>query len=276
MKRGLLGLKMLNQRQYINDLCININPGESRRFDCPFCLNKNTLSITNNNGVFFYYCFHVNCNKKGRQEGNQLTVENCKAIINDNHKDEQWKIPDYWTSPLQNKQCLNFLRYWKILDCYIEDRVSIYYDPRQHRCVFILKDMNGEVHGATGRSLSMGVLPKWFIFNVSICHMGLVRYTNQIPHNDSIILVEDFISACICSNINTSGCILGTSIPLSTIQYLKPFSKVFIALDPDALKKSLFLQKELSPYINTKIISIKKDIKYYNSLELEELKKDLL
>ena len=37
------------------------------RIDCPFCLNRKTFEVTNDNGKILWNCFHANCDAKGIQ-----------------------------------------------------------------------------------------------------------------------------------------------------------------------------------------------------------------
>ena len=35
------------------------------RTDCPFCMNRKTFEVTNQDGVLLWNCFHANCSAKG-------------------------------------------------------------------------------------------------------------------------------------------------------------------------------------------------------------------
>ena len=39
------------------------------RMDCPFCNNKNTLSVDTTENKIGWYCFHATCKAKGKKEG---------------------------------------------------------------------------------------------------------------------------------------------------------------------------------------------------------------
>jgi hypothetical protein len=57
--------------------------------------------------------------------------------------------------------------------------------------------------------------------------------------------------------------VLGTSLSLGHKQYLSQFSTAIVALDPDALPKTLQFAKELRGYVDTvKVLRLEDDLKY--------------
>lgn len=261
------------------------------RDSCPVCGRKNTFTASILDGRVFYNCFSVSCAIKGVLEYD-LTISdirsnslgNYRSIFNNranstsspnqstNSSSLNFDIPDHWSNVLQNKRCLNFLKYWNLLDLYANRKVHLYYDPKMDRCVFLLLDKKGVCKGATGRNLTYNTLPKWFVYSrIHGCPFIQSRYGNSYT-----ILVEDAISACTASIISNSIALLGTSIPEATIPYLLDYKSIYIALDKDATFKSIKLQKQLAPYVDTKIIPLEKDIKYYSKDDLETLKRKIL
>lgn len=245
------------------------------RGDCPVCHNHNTFSANNVNGVVFYYCFHANCKLKGRFDAD-ISIDdisrgqyNSTKTYDNNILDKTYVIPDYFASPLQNPQCLAFLKRWNLLDKYVKG-LELYYDPKQKRCVFPLRNHEGVLKGATGRSVNYVSFPKWFIYNrLDNCPYNMGGSTRT----ERAILVEDCISAVIGSSLCSTIGLLGTNINIDVYKYFKLYDKLYIALDYDATGKSIKLQKELSVIKPTYILPLTKDIKYYNIQELEELKK---
>jgi len=66
--------------------------------------------------------------------------------------------------------------------------------------------------------------------------------------------------------------VLGTSLAESHKKYLSRFSTAIIALDPDALPKTLAFAKELRGYVqDIKIIRLTDDLKYRNESDMEKL-----
>jgi len=66
--------------------------------------------------------------------------------------------------------------------------------------------------------------------------------------------------------------LLGTSLQDTHKGYLAQFSTAVVGLDPDALKKSFALAKELRGHVDdVKIIKLNDDLKYRNPEDMEKL-----
>jgi hypothetical protein len=151
--------------------------------------------------------------------------------------------------------------------------LGLLYDVREHRVVFPVVHNNIMVD-ATGRALGKKI-PKW------------KRYgKNPLPYaygyGKTGVVVEDCVSAAIVGATNVSGCseggvyvgvaVLGTSLSEAHKQYLSQFSTVIIALDPDALPKTLQFAKELRSHVdNVKVLRLTDDLKYYNPTDIQNL-----
>ena len=151
--------------------------------------------------------------------------------------------------------------------------LGLLYDVREHRVVFPVVHNNIMVD-ATGRALGKK-LPKW------------KRYgKNPLPyvygHGKTGVVVEDCVSAAIVGATGSSGCsesevyvgvaVLGTSLSEAHKQYLAHLKTVIIALDPDALPKTLQFAKELRGYVeNVKVLRLTDDLKYRNPTDINNL-----
>jgi len=150
--------------------------------------------------------------------------------------------------------------------------LGLLYDVKEDRVVFPI--MQGKVMvDASGRSLGKR-LPKW------------KRYGNSsLPYvfgrGKTAVVVEDCISAAVVAT-EGSGCsgddgfvgvaVLGTSLSEGHKQYLTQFSTAIIALDPDALPKTLQIAKELRGHVqNVKVLRLQDDLKYRNPTDFETL-----
>jgi hypothetical protein len=243
------------------------------RGDCPQCGHKNTFSASLLDGSVIYYCFYAGCKLKGKIDG-KLSIDTIRNDSNRIYPSNEivCQLPDYFISPLQNPQCLSFMKRWELLEKYGEG-LELYYDPRQHRCVFPLRNFEKELYGTIGRSLHSSIQPRWLVYNRK---NDCPYISSALGANNSIcILVEDCISAIRVSPICDAMAMLGTNIPIGTYRYFRSYDKLFIALDDDATQKSIKLQKELSIIKATEIILLKKDLKYYNQEEIQELKRCL-
>jgi len=65
---------------------------------------------------------------------------------------------------------------------------------------------------------------------------------------------------------------LGTSLSTRHKEYLSQFSTAIIALDPDALPKTLQFAKELRSYVdNVKVLRLTDDLKYQEPTDMANL-----
>jgi len=66
--------------------------------------------------------------------------------------------------------------------------------------------------------------------------------------------------------------VLGTSLSEVHKKYLSQFDTIIIALDPDALPKTLQFAKELRGYVNNvKVLRLIDDLKYRNPTDIRNL-----
>jgi hypothetical protein len=66
--------------------------------------------------------------------------------------------------------------------------------------------------------------------------------------------------------------VLGTSLSEEHKRYLSQFSTAVIALDPDALPKTLAFAKELRGYVDSvKVLRLTDDLKYRNPTDINNL-----
>ena len=66
--------------------------------------------------------------------------------------------------------------------------------------------------------------------------------------------------------------LLGTSLQETHKGYLSQFSTAIIALDPDALPKTLQMAKELRGHVNdVRVLKLTDDLKYRNPTDMENL-----
>ena len=138
------------------------------------------------------------------------------------------------------------------------------YDVKEDRLVFPIRH-EGRIVDATGRSLSKR-LPKWKRYGKS----GL-PYTSGC--GKVAVVVEDCLSAAVVGYGTFVGvALLGTSLQESHKRYLSQFSTAIIALDPDALPKTLQMAKELRGHVNdVRVLRLTDDLKYRNPTDMENL-----
>lgn len=264
----------MNRQQIESYIKENLNGSSSIRTNCPNCGNRNTFVASIQDGQILYYCYHAFCNTKGKTDY-VSTLQSLRQIRSiDNQISSTYILPDYFVNPLQNPRCYAFLKYWRLLEAYASGVASIFYDPKLDRCVFLLKDHKGDIYGAVGRSLDRNNLPRWYVYDrINKCPFISMGYGKGNILSHTTILVEDALSSIRVASICNGVGLLGTSFHIDVLTYINPITKyAWIALDKDATHKSLKIQKQLAPYIDSRILPLEKDIKYYSETEMEQLK----
>ena len=230
----------------VND--INIKMGETKRMDCPTCGGYKTFTITNNMGTVVWNCYKASCNIRGNTR-KRISVDDIKEVEIKPSK-EEFVLPEY---VVQSEDSY-------VLD-WFEDKnidsstVEYFYDVKENRVVFPIHE-NGKTVDAIGRSLGKR-LPKWKKYGNS----GL-PFT--FGYGKVAVVVEDCLSAiAIGSDVYIGVAVLGTTLTDKHKRYLSQFSTAIIALDPDALPKTMQFAKELRGHVDTvKVLRLTDDLKY--------------
>jgi hypothetical protein len=234
---------------YINDLDLNI--GESKRLNCPSCNGYKTFTVTNNMGQMLWNCYKSSCQLSGSKRVS-LSVSDIKKHKQNIEKDnEPFVMPEYIV-PYDKESYYNI------------PNDKLMYDVKEHRVVFPVIH-EGKVVDANGRSLGKRI-PKWKRYGKS-----------DLPfvsgHGKVAVVVEDCVSASVLdSEVYVGVAVLGTSLSESHKRYLSQFSTAIIALDPDALPKTMSFAKELRAYVkDVKVLRLQDDLKYKRKDDIENL-----
>ena len=264
-------VKRTNIRQFVNDL--NLKDGERHRCDCPECRGKNTFTAANIFGEIKFNCFKLGCNVGGIYDTDMTAAEIyhrmkeqqiARAYTNIKKEKETMEIPPYVVSPkAQHTKHQRFVRRWGLA---IADTM---YDVKDERVVFPIKD-NGKIIDAVGRAVGKKQQPKWY------------RYTGQADYfmhgNGKILLiVEDVLSAIIATQevpYITAMAILGTSLSPKHMEKIQEYNRVIIALDPDAIGKTVEYRREIELWTGNKTtaMNLLDDIKYKMEEDIDKLK----
>lgn len=240
----------------------DVKNGETQRVDCPICNGKKTFTITNHMGSLLWNCYKASCNTKGGKRVS-LTADDIRASLTPEtieSKAQEWDMPEYLVYHPPYTQA--FAEKWKLPNDVVHD---LMYDILDKRAVFPIYD-NYKCVDAIGRALG-NKLPKW------------KRYSNSdLPYTYGCgtvaVVVEDCISAAVVGEIDVyvGVAVLGTSLSNVHKRYLSQFSTAIIALDPDALPKTMSFAKELRQYVETvKVLKLTDDLKYRNETDLNNL-----
>ena len=248
----------MNINNIISDLSL-VN-GETRRMTCPSCNSKNTFTVTNNMGSIVWNCYKASCSVSGGTR-TTLTAEDIRKslgyVAEETHTTTftrpEWFVRDY-------SKLSGFCDKWG-LDA---QQLGLMYDVKEHRVVFPVVH-NGVTVDATGRSLGNRI-PKWKRYGKSVLPYSFGR-------GRTAVVVEDCISAAVVgSGVCVGVAVLGTSLSNGHKEYLSQFSTAIIALDPDALPKTLQFAKELRGYVDTvKVLRLQDDIKYRMPTDMANL-----
>ena len=250
---------MNNINNIISDM--DIPNGHTKRMNCPECGGIKTFTVTNNMGSLVWNCYKASCNVRG---GNRvhLSAEDIRAGFTGAKEfaEDTFELPSYIIPHRNRRSVLKF--------CYEygfePDDVGVSYDIKEDRVVFPISH-NGKLVDATGRALGKR-LPKWKRYGKS----GL-PFTHGC--GNVAVVVEDCVSAAVVGYGSFVGvALLGTSLQDSHKGYLAQFSTAVIALDPDALPKTLQMAKELRGHVNdVRVLRLTDDLKYRNPTDMEKL-----
>lgn len=249
----------MNIHNIISDLSL-VN-GETKRMTCPVCNTKNTFTVTNNMGSIMWNCYKASCTVSG---GTRTTLsaddirKSLGSVAEETHT-ATFSKPDWFVR--DNKKLKPFCDEWAI----DPQDLGLLYDVKEHRVVFPVVHNNVMVD-ATGRSLGKR-LPKWKRYGKS--HLPYAHGCGK-----TAVVVEDCVSAAIVGDggVYVGVAVLGTSLSSGHKKYLSQFSTAIIALDPDALPKTLQFARDLRQHVDTvKILYLRDDLKYRNPTDFENL-----
>jgi hypothetical protein len=258
----------MNVIDYIKGLDLGI--GNTLRTNCPVCDGVNTFTASNMAGELLWNCYKANCNTKGRLKVS-MSANDIKQVLVSTRWDQlpvrqehtgtnkEFVRPTYITND-KPPQLFQFCEMWGI------DIEDVLYDVRDNRVVFPIYH-DGKLVDAAGRAMSHR-LPKWKRYNDS----GLPYHSGSGTVG---VLVEDCISAYVIGSDERVGvALLGTSLSELHTVFLSRFDKVIVALDPDALPKTLQIAGKLRSVIpDVRVLRLSDDLKYGKTVDLEELER---
>ena len=247
---------MNNIKEYINNL--DISNGETRRLNCPSCNGYKTFTVTNNMGSILWNCYKVTCDISGNSKV-RLSVDDIKKT-SIQQSEVEFVMPDYVVPHRYRREVMDFCELWD-LDV---DTLDLHYDVKEKRVVFPVTH-NGTILDAVGRTVT-NRLPKWKRYGKS--DLPFIHGCGNVA-----VVVEDCVSASVVgSDAYVGVAVLGTSLSEAHKEYMTRFSTAIIALDPDALPKTLSFAKELKAYVkNVYVLKLTDDLKYKNDVDIINL-----
>lgn len=256
----------MNTRQFVYDL--QLQEGQVWRGTCPVCKRPKTFTAKNDMGTMLWNCYANSCNESGATHVN-LRVEDIKRFL---YKDQdavtdipEFSLPPWVVVDNNQPQLINLCGRYELDEALLDLR----YDVREDRVVFPIYQ-NGLIVDAAGRAM-MGVQPKWRRYGVA-----RTAFVTRTPGTKAVV-VEDCISAAVVETLGGVGfALLGTTLLDEHKQMLRKYSKVIVALDPDARAKTLQYTRELkSAGIDAYALNLYDDIKYRNSPDVTAIQLQL-
>tara|TARA_A100001388_G_scaffold5208_1_gene3838 strand:+ start:664 stop:1497 length:834 start_codon:yes stop_codon:yes gene_type:complete len=258
-------------RQFVTDL--RLKESDRYRGDCPECRGKNTFTATNILGDIKYNCFKLGCTVGGIH-GTDMTAAEIhrrleeqqlqRAYTNIKKEKDTMEIPEYVVTPKASHT--KYQRYIKRWGIAIGDTM---YDVKDERVVFPIKH-DGRIIDAVGRAVGKKQHPKWY------------RYTGEadyytIGNAKTLLIVEDVVSAIVAFQeipYVTAMAILGTSLSPKHMEKIGEYDKIIIALDPDAIGKTVEYRREIELWTGNKTVAMNliDDIKYREYEDMDKLK----
>ena len=230
------------------------------RMDCPACGKKNTFSVSEVNGERLWYCFHADCDVKGRtgfrvrkQSPYHPLLKSKSQPLSITNTFLDFELPDTFVPLSRQPEAESYVRRVNAYEAYRNGLADIRYDFRMDRVVYLIRHEN-RVVDAAGRSLDNSVKPKWWRYGKSgypfVCGSGRTG-----------VVVEDCASACSLSLLCGGVALLGTNLLDSFIPTLRTYDRLVVALDKDATQKALNLVRRLQAIRPTSLVILDKDVK---------------
>ena len=242
----------MNISDIIQNLDLKIN--EQHRGDCPVCAGHNTFTVTRTlNGILFN-CYKAGCRLAGRHSSS-IRVSDVQTL-NESVNIKPFRLPSHVLLGRPE------ITEWINKHDYPFTKIELYYDLHENRIVFPVR-YDSKLVDATGRARNIGIrrLPKWKRY-------GSASYAYTVGNGPIAVVVEDAISAAVIGGTDseyTGIALLGTALLSTHVEQLQAYTKILVALDPDAYPKTLGYTRELRGTLpDSKILAVKlgDDLKY--------------
>jgi hypothetical protein len=258
---------------------LDLDAGGTYRGNCPVCGGTNTFTVSNEMGNLLYNCYKAGCNVSGSRHVN-MDVFTIKALLSSGmYSDyasesytealqQTFDMPPYLTYAKPNVDIVNsFYEKWSV------DPDDTYFDVRQDRIVFVVRH-GDRIVDAVGRAL-YGIQPKWLRYGSSPVPFTY-PFTPKSTSGHVGVIVEDAISAYVLHKLTGAYgiALLGTQLtPFHKWYIPQYFDSVIVALDPDALDKTMSIIMDLGDSIpSVRGLNLNDDLKYANEEDIDKLK----
>ncbi len=217
-----------------------------------------------------WYCFKAGCHIRGRDKS-QVTEEALKQVLRKPSPKftERFDTSPFKFIPKSRTPLITTMKKNHAFLAFDDYRADIRYDPKQNRLVFIVYD-NGTPVDAVGRRLGMGSkISKWHRYGKA--GQPFICKKSKGARSDTLIIVEDCFSACAATVSHDGAALMGTSLYATFIPVFKKYKNLIIALDADAKRDAISIQKELQFFVPTRVVYLDEDVKSMTPVETKRL-----
>tara|TARA_R110000787_G_scaffold5761_1_gene20693 strand:- start:7826 stop:8650 length:825 start_codon:yes stop_codon:yes gene_type:complete len=230
---------------------MDVPAGGNKRMVCPACNaeHENSFMIRKNDmSELTGYCFRVSCPISGKVIGNKsvYSYEKRNAV-------SSFKPRVYEGEKVAASRSLALWMFKKYnIPMSVSRREGLCYDTKYQRQVWPVYDKEGKQFGHMTKQMPdcKDSYPKWVTY--------FERETNKLHYPranvwnmryDSVVLVEDIISAIRIAQFRPAVALLGTHMTQGMVNELRQgYAHATVALDPDATTKAFKMARKFSGF----------------------------
>lgn len=257
----------MSNHSIIKQAATDIGVGQTVSISCPYCqkTNETSMSVTREQFGILYHCFRAKCS------GSSGFIP---SVSFEETQPKKEFTPAKYTDELQSldEERAHFLKNkFGITETEMQ-LAGIRYNPHRGTYVYPIRDARGYDVGILDRDYSGERTPK-----------ALVYWLKDVPHlhfcpwgdlrTDSVLIVEDVVSAIKASRYIDTVALLGTGLNTQQIAHLASlYRSAIITLDNDAFDKAMKYKKKYEFYFDElSALYLVKDIKDMYDKDIEAL-----
>ena len=245
----------MNERDTIKRECADLGLDESRRILCPFCdggkSKESTLSCRRTDAGVLYNCKRASCGKSGivgGVPGNTLPSAKRKE-----------KVRSY-SGPLADLPQDVYEAKFKLFDIEYETCVAegIKYAPEIRRVYMPVYDYRHYQIGEILRAVDDTSTKPKALTNKFSPDVPFIHFPLRARVTDSLLVVEDMVSAIKASQVAPAVALLGTHLTEDTIEQFRSIGvkRITIMLDGDGagITSAFKLHARLNPFFQSSVV----------------------
>ena len=245
---------------------------------CPMCnggsKSEGSLSVTRSPSGLLYVCHRNSCGFSGLvQLAGRAALS--KTVAKPQRADGRQRYQALRKGPLPSEVRAMLESKYGILPELQAHGLLRWTEDHSHsgrgRVVFPIRDRLGNPYGYVARKFDDQPGPKSLTMAEDVCGSW---YLNHALDPDTILIVEDSLSALKASWFVNSVALLGTHASESTLKALKDggYTNIFVALDADAFTSAIRMTAMMRPkFPGVRVLRLRKDIKDMQTNEVVEL-----